>query len=75
MIILMQALIKSLRRVRRRRAQLLLYKKRREQQVEVRAVIRQIKKRNIYDRVDYASTEWGKQMRDPRTADPLTKQG
>ena len=75
MIFFMPALNESLRRVRRRRAQLLQYKKKRESQIRASAEIRQMKKRNVYDRVDYANTEWGRQLRDPRTADPSTKQG
>ena len=71
----MPALNESLRRVRRRRAQLLHYKKQRESQIRASAVMRQMKKRNVYDRVDYANTEWGRQLRDTRTADPSTKQG
>jgi hypothetical protein len=72
---LVKLLNASLRRVRRQRAQLLIYKQRREYQKELSAITRLYKKRNVYERVDFVSTEWGRQLRDPRTSDPSTKEG
>jgi hypothetical protein len=68
---LVKLLNASLRRVRRRRAQLFLYKQRREYQKELSSAKRAFKKRNVYDRVDFANTEWADSY---ETQEQLTQQ-